>query len=134
MPPFDPSAYSFDSIAVNVLTVWAIQKLKLTGRVQWISEATPRVTQFVSVAAAAVTAAGMSITWDMSTGTGTLTIAGITVGSVATFLWLTAKNLGFQHVIYQIAFRAPVQEGTPYQLEKSVEGVAIKPPPKEPDV
>lgn len=103
MQQFDPSSYSFDSVALNIVVVWIIQRLKLASSMSWISDATPKVTKIVSVVAATLTSAGMSVNWDASGGV--LTISGISAGAVVLFVWLTIKNVCFQHIIYHTAFK-----------------------------
>ena len=103
MQQFDPSSYSFDSVALNIVVVWIIQRLKLAKSMSWINDATPKVTKIVSVAAATLTSAGMSVNWEASGGV--LIISGITAGSVVLFAWLTIKNVCFQHLIYHSAFK-----------------------------
>lgn len=105
LPPFDPSSYSFDSVALNVLVVWVIQRLKLAEWFPWVTEATPAMTKLVSVLAATFTAAGMAVSWTVEQGSGTLVISGITGGSIVTFLWLIVKNVAFQHIIYKAGFK-----------------------------
>lgn len=96
---FDPSSYSFDSVAINGLAVWIIQRLKMSNGVfAFIREG--RVVQIIGALVAALTAAGMAVDWTVAGGSGTLTITGITVGGVISFLWLTVKNVVFQHLIY----------------------------------
>lgn len=94
-----------DSVAWNIISVWLIQKLKLSPSFSWISETTPWISRLLSGFAATLTTAGMSVSWQMVGGSGTLTISGITYASVAMFVWICVKNYGFQHVIYQAAFK-----------------------------
>ena len=104
----DLSQYSFDSVAVNMVVAWLIQKIKLSGWpvFNWINSNTPKTTAFISVVMAAVTAAGMSVDWQSAGGAGTLMISGITLSNVALFIWYVIKNTAFQHGAYKVMFQA----------------------------
>lgn len=110
----DLSQYSFDAVAINIVAAWLIQNLKtskLPG-LGWISEKTPATTRLISVLAAALTAAGMAVSWQDAGATHTLTITGISAASGLTFGWNVLKNYCFQHVAYKAAFK-PVENGKP---------------------
>jgi hypothetical protein len=103
------SQYNFDAVALNVVAAWAIQKMK-DSRLpvfDWISNRTPGTTRLVSVAIAALSAAGMTVSWTyMDTGYA-LGIQGITAVSVSTFLWSVLKNYVFQYGAYKTMFQPP---------------------------
>lgn len=103
------SQYNFDAVALNVVAAWAIQKAKDSRMplFDWISNRTPGTTRLVSVAIAALSAAGMTVSWTyMDTGYA-LGIQGITVASVSTFLWSVLKNYVFQYGAYKTLFQPP---------------------------
>lgn len=103
---FDPSSYSFDSVALNGVVVFVIQQMKLSNSrlFSWISCNTPFITRAVAVVGAAITASAMSVNWSEAAGVGTLTISGITPENMALFAWQIIKNLMFQHGIYKSVF------------------------------
>lgn len=112
-PGLDLSPYSFDSVAVNAIVVWLIEKLKnsqapLAG---WLSQQTPRAMRAVAALTACLSAAGMQAQWSYADTGGTLALSGITVNAVLLFVWYAAKNLIFQEVIYQGVFKK--RNGTP---------------------
>jgi hypothetical protein len=96
---FDPSSYSFDSVALNAIIAYGIRYMRNSSNFKFISRYTPGMTKAVSAILAAATASLMTVTWDIDQGgSGTLTIAGITVANVASFLWLLVKNYTFQGI------------------------------------
>jgi hypothetical protein len=101
----DLSTYSFDPIAVNIVSAWVIQQVKMSDwRIfGWITEQTPKVNVAVAACTAALTAAGMAVDWQ--SGTGTLTISGISLNSALLFAWGVVKGYAFQHVTYQAALK-----------------------------
>jgi len=97
MLPFDPTAYSLDPIALNLMIGWGLQKLKTDPRVSWLSEQTPKLLVAIRGVAALATAAGLTISWAyVDSSGGTITISGISLASVSSFLWSIAKNYAFQ--------------------------------------
>lgn len=108
MESVDFNQYSFDTVAVNVIVAWLIQKMKVSDMriFAWISQNTPKVNVLVSVVLAAVTAAGMTVDWQQDAHT--LTITGISLTNVLIFLWYIIKNVAFQHGAYKAIFKPPV--------------------------
>jgi hypothetical protein len=90
--------HAMNSLVINAVAGWAISKAKSSNSpwLQWLDASRPVLTTIVSTLVAAITAAGMTITWDG--GSGTLTITGISVASVLTFVWFVVKNQVFQHI------------------------------------
>lgn len=109
MNGIDLSQYSFDSIAVNVVAAWVIQKMKASQLpiFAWISDKTPTTTRLLSVLVAALSAAGMTVSWTYADTGYALGISGITATSVATFLWSVLKNYVFQYGAYKTMFQPP---------------------------
>lgn len=97
---FDPSSYSFDSVAINGVCVWLIQQIKKSNwkGLAGISEGAP--VRILSVVVAALAAAGMTADWTTVNGVGTLAISGISVSSAVALV----KNVVFQHVGYKVAY------------------------------
>ena len=108
------SQFNFDSIAVNVVAAWAIQKMKASQLpiFSWISNKTPATTRLVSIAVAALSAAGMSVSWTYAASGYVLGIEGITVQSVATFLWAVLKSYCFQYAAFKTMFQPPQTAAT----------------------
>lgn len=94
---FDPSTYSFDSIAIPGMVGAVIHWLKGYPRFSWISDKTPNVTRIVGAVAASLTAAGMNIDWVHEQAGLAITIHGVTAASISLFAWTIAKNYFFQN-------------------------------------
>lgn len=97
---FDPSSYSFDSVAINGVCVWLIQMLKKSD---WklfagINEGAP--VRLVSLIVAALAAAGMTVDWTSVNGVGTLALSGISISSGLALV----KNMLFQHIGYKMTY------------------------------
>ena len=90
-----------DHVLFAGFAVWLIQLLKAKG---WVSRVSTLAQRLGAALAAAASAAGLTITY-AANGEGTLTIAGITFATVASFLWLAAKQLVLQEVIYRGAVK-----------------------------
>lgn len=108
VPGLDLSPYSLDSVAVNGIIVWLIEKLKASQAplLGWVSQQTPKAMRVVAALAACISAAGMQAQWSYAEAAGgTLVVSGITVNAVLLFLWYAAKNLIFQEIIYQGVFK-----------------------------
>lgn len=101
-----------DSIAIAVLASYLTQILKTSKArgLQWIARDNPAAVRLVSFLFAALTAAGISMTWTPETGT--LTIVGLTAQGIATFIWTTAKQLLLQDAVFRTALR-PFQPPEP---------------------
>jgi hypothetical protein len=108
------SQFNFDSLAINVVAAWAIQKMKASQLpvFSWISSKTPATTRLVSVAIAALSAAGMTMSWTYSESGYAFGISGITVQSVLTFLWAVLKSYCFQYGAYKTMFQPPQTAAT----------------------
>lgn len=123
----DLSQYSFDTIAVNIIVAWLIQRMKLSNLsiFNWMSAATPKINVLVSVTLASLTAAGMAVNWQDGGQTHTLMISGISWVNCFLFVWYVIKNVAFQHGAYKMMFQ-PLTQGETTALRKS-----IPVPPKE---
>lgn len=106
---------SLDSVAMNIVVAFLIQKMKLSSRpiFKWITTATPKINLLVSVILAAATAAGMSVNWTDSGATHTLAVSGISWTSFFMFVWYTIKNFAFQYTAYKTAFKQSKEDAVP---------------------
>jgi hypothetical protein len=131
-PPFDPSSYSFDSVALNAMAAYVIRSMRGSAWFPWISHYTPRITKITSAVIAAATASLMTVKWEMDqTGAGTFTVSGITLASVLSFVWLLLKNYTFQGggiAIMDIWQKVMIDRDTPIV----VTGKPDKPAPASP--
>jgi hypothetical protein len=108
------SQFNFDSVAVNVVAAWAIQKMKSSQLplFSWISVNTPATTRLVSIAVAALSAAGMTVSWTYAESGYALGITGITVQSTLTYAWAVLKAYCFQYGAYKTMFQPPQTAAT----------------------
>jgi hypothetical protein len=108
------SQFNFDSIAINVVAAWAIQKMKASQWpvFGWISNKTPGTTRLVSVLVAGLSAAGMTMSWTYSASGYAFGISGITAESVVTFAWAVLKSYVFQYGAYKTMFQPPQTAAT----------------------
>lgn len=97
--PLDFSTYSFDPLYVNGFLGLFVNVAKHSKRpwLRWINDSTKR---FVHAMIAAVTAAGMSLSYATADdGSWTITLSGITLAGIASFLFTVLKNLGTQGIV-----------------------------------
>ena len=95
MLPIDTSTYSFDPLFINAAMGVLVNMAKHSDHpaFRWIDEATPWATRAVHSLIAAISAAGMTISYTTSAdGTMAVTLAGISFASVGAFLFTAAKN------------------------------------------
>lgn len=95
MLPIDTSTYSFDPLFINAAMGALVNIAKHSDRpyLRWINEATPWVTRSVHSLIAAISAAGMTLSYATADdGTMAITIAGISFASVVTFAFTALKN------------------------------------------
>lgn len=82
--------------------VWAIQELKRAGWCRFIDTNTIKLNRLISALAALASGAAINWTWDATTST--VTISGLTLAAVGTFLWQAAQQFIGQEVIYQAVY------------------------------
>lgn len=95
MLPIDTSTYSFDPLFINIAAGALVNVAKHSDHplFKWISDATPWVSRSLHTMVAAISAAGMTISYATAEdGSMSITLAGITFTSVATFLFTSLKN------------------------------------------
>src|SRR5665213_487241 len=87
-----------------LLAALAIQYLKNSGWATWFNRQTGRANLFLSLLVAAVTQAGIHLTWNSAEGT--LLITGLTAAA-GHALWQTALQFSSQHVWYKAVVVLP---------------------------
>lgn len=98
-------------IKVNGIVSTVIQAIKkMPGPLfSWISTRTPGVTRTVAAVAAVLTSAGIHWTFSGSV----LTVTGLTLTGIVTFLYGAGQNYLFQHAWFKLLFSsAPPETGT----------------------
>ena len=90
---------TISQLTASAIIVWVIEKLKGAS---WFPVLTPqsseRFKQIIGAIAAALTAVG--ITYQYNPDLGVLTISGLTISSMAQFVWAWAQNFVSQQVLY----------------------------------
>lgn len=86
-------------VTAGAISVSIIQWLKNTKLVPFINHNSAALNRVVAWIAAFVSAVGLHYTWD--SGTGTLTLTGLTATAIGTTLWATIKSYAFQVLIYR---------------------------------
>lgn len=96
-------------LTASGLTVWVLNKMKDSQSpfFAWITAEKVVLIRFLSLLAAAGTAAGIHATWNSDTHT--LTITDLTLAAVVLALWTWAK----QYVLNEIVFQMTKQKSTP---------------------
>lgn len=97
--PIDFSTYSFDPLFVNAVIGIGVNAAKNSEHpwMRWISDATPHVSRSVQACLAAISAAGMTISYTTADdGSMAVTVAGITVAGVMSFVVTASKNMMVQ--------------------------------------
>ena len=95
MLPIDTSTYSFDPLFINAAMGVAVNMAKHSEHpaFRWIDDASPWITRAVHSLIAAISAAGMTISYTTAAdGTMAVTLAGISFASVGAFAFTAAKN------------------------------------------
>lgn len=95
MLPIDTSTYSFDPLFINAVVGWAVNSAKHSDNplFRWIDDATPWITRSVHALIAAFSAAGMTISYATADdGSMSITLAGITLAGISSFLFTAGKN------------------------------------------
>lgn len=87
-------------IVISTIVVWIVNWMKSSQApaMQWISTNTPWVTRATYAAAAALRAAGFTMTY----GAGTLTLTGLTLPHIVFFLFIVLKNYVYQHLVASV--------------------------------
>lgn len=95
MLPIDTSTYSFDPLFINAAMGMLVNLAKHSDHpaFRWIDDASPWITRAVHSLIAAISAAGMTLSYTTAEdGTMAVTLAGISVASIAGFLFTAGKN------------------------------------------
>lgn len=92
-------------ITAGAIAVWAIQRLKEAGWFPWLSHHTDLCNRIASVIMATATNAGIDVVYAWSGETLTLTLGGLTMANVLTFLWSVANSAAMQELIYRAAVK-----------------------------
>lgn len=95
MLPIDTSTYSFDPLFINAAMGALINMAKHSTHpaLRWINDATPWITRIVHSLIAALSAAGMTLSYATADdGSMSITLAGITFAGVGTFIFTALKN------------------------------------------
>lgn len=95
MLPIDTSTYSFDPLYISVATGAVVNVAKHSDHpmLKWISETTPWVARSLHTFLAAISAAGMTLSYTTADdGTLAVTLAGISFASIGGFAFTAMKN------------------------------------------
>ena len=95
----DTSTYSFDSITIPGMVGAVIHWAKKNPRFSWIGDQNVAVTRLISIAAASLTAAGMSIDWTQEATGLAITLHGVSVASALTFLYHIGQSYFVQTAV-----------------------------------
>lgn len=92
-----------DQIMLALITAWFIEKIKKSTWFPWLTAKTEKLNQGVSAVIAALSTAGILVAagWDVSSHTFTLSVAGLTVSNIATFVW---QSFG-QYLLMKFAYK-----------------------------
>lgn len=86
-------------VTAGAISVSVIQWLKNTKLIPFINHNSAALNRAVAWLMAFISAIGLHYTWD--SGTGTLTLTGLTATAIGTTLWATIKSYAFQVLIYR---------------------------------
>lgn len=103
-------------VTASGIVVWLLQHLKQSGWAPWITQSTDNLNRIVAVVLATATTAGIAIASAWDGGTLTLTISGLTVSNILTFVWKIANGVVMQEIIY----RGAVKEAKPIVIPRTV--------------
>lgn len=129
-----PDAPGVSNIALSTFTssalvVWVMQMAKKTRWFKLVEEGKPYLNRAVSLVAAMCANLGLSYTWDPHTHS--LTIAGLSLVSMATMLWHFLNHYAMQETIYQMAVNKP--SGPSLTQQKSLDRQGAQTVAVEPD-
>lgn len=87
------------SVTISGITVAGIEWLKHSRYFPWITKEKILLIRAISAVAAAAAAVGITYTWNAADHS--LTIAGLTLGGMATFFWAWAKQMTMNELVRQ---------------------------------
>jgi len=93
-----------DSVVIAILASFVLQWAK-ESKLRFLRTISPETARFFSAVLATFAAAGISLSYSPSAGS--LTIEGLTVSGIASFLWLTAKQFVMQDVAFRLGIKLP---------------------------
>lgn len=94
-------------VTVAAVCSWAIEHLKRSPRIGFITEYTKGINRVVAVGAALVSSAG--VTWTFDVDQGTLLVHGLTLAAAAHIAWDVLTQIAVQHGFYRAAVHRPKQ-------------------------
>lgn len=99
----DPSSFTYGDlvatqVTVSALIVYALQWIKRSSWVPWITEHTKALNRWIAALVAAAAAIGIHTEFDATAGT--LVITGLTLAGIAHGLFEWARSWIFQQMIY----------------------------------
>lgn len=92
-------------LTASGIVVWIMQKLKGAKSVPQVNDGSDTINRVLALIFATLAAAGITYGYTWEAGTFTLTVTGITVSSVASFLWHVLSGLVTQELIYRTAVK-----------------------------
>lgn len=92
-----------DNVAIALIASWLIQlgKMSKSQAMTWLSKERPRIIRTVGALVAALSAAGL--TWSFDAGE--LHIGGLTVANLSIFVWVAVKQFAFQEMGFHVMFQ-----------------------------
>lgn len=94
-----------DQAVIASVAVWLLERLKAWTGTPWVSQATDKLNRWLSALLATLSAAGILVVTNWSgfeTGSLVITVTGLTLANILTFLWTIAQNLALQEWFYRI--------------------------------
>lgn len=85
---------------VSTVIVFVLQALKKWKYFPWLNEQSKRVTRVVAAIASAAAGVGIHAQWNHAAGV--LTISGLSLTAVVSFLWIWLKSHAMQEGIYRL--------------------------------
>lgn len=101
----DIANIALSTFTSSAIVVYVMQAIKKSKWLSFVEEGKPFMNRAVSIIAALFTHLGLSFTWNASNHS--LLIAGLSISSIATFVWQWANHYAMQEVMYQVAVNKP---------------------------
>lgn len=99
-----------DQLVIAVVAAWAIEQLKQSKYFPFITQETSKLNRAVAALLSALGTVGILVghTWSPQTHTLTITISGLSLGSVLTFAWRTFGEYIYMKIFYHAALKPSV--------------------------